>query len=133
MVEYLITQMLKGESLYIGAPDSVRDYMYVDDHVNAYHLVAKNPRADGQVYNASTGIGLTNRQLTEMIAKKIGYDIKNVKFGSYPPGYPLRPLSSDQPYLVLDASKIKKDVNWSPTYNLSKGLDKTIANLKNQK
>lgn len=25
MVEYLITRMLKGESLYIGAPDSVRD------------------------------------------------------------------------------------------------------------
>ena len=131
MVEYLITQMLQDESLYIGAPDSVRDYMYVDDHVNAYVLVAKNPRANGQVYNVGTGVGVTNRQLAELIAKKVGYDVKKVKFGSYPPGYPFRPLSSDQPYLVLDSTKIKKDVNWSPKYNLSEGLDKIIAYLKN--
>jgi nucleoside-diphosphate-sugar epimerase len=131
MVEYLVTQMLKGESLYIGAPDSVRDYMHVDDHVNAYVLASKNPKANGQVYNAGTGIGVTNRQLTEMIAKKVGYDIKKVKFGSYPPGYPLRPLSSDQPYLVLDATKIKKELNWTPKINLSEGLDKAIAYFKN--
>jgi GDP-mannose 4,6-dehydratase len=131
LVEYLVTQMLKGESLYIGAPDSVRDYMYVDDHVNAYLLVAKNPKADRQVYNAGTGIGVSNRQLAELIAEKAGYDTKKIKFGSYPPGYPLRPLVSDQPYLVLDAAKIKEDVNWSPKYNLSDGLDKLIAYFKN--
>jgi nucleoside-diphosphate-sugar epimerase len=105
--------------------------MHVDDHVNAYVLVAKNPKANGQVYNAGTGIGVTNGQLAEMIAQKAGYDTKKIKFGSYPPGYPLRPLSSDQPYLVLDATKIKKDINWSSKYNLSEGLDKVIANLKN--
>ena len=131
VIEYLVTQMLKGESLYIGAPDSLRDYMYVDDHVNAYLLVAQNPKADGQVYNAGTGIGVTNRRLAEMIAKKTGYDLNKVKFGSYPPSYPLRPLSSDQPYLVLDATKIEKDVNWSPKYSLTQGLDKVIALLKN--
>ena len=127
IVEYLITQMLKGESLYIGAPDSVRDYMHVDDHVNAYMLAAKKSKADRQVYNAGTGIGISNRQLAELIAKKLGYDVKKIKFGSYPPGYPLRPLSSDQPYLVLDATKIKKDLHWSPKYGLSEGLDKVIA------
>jgi GDP-mannose 4,6-dehydratase len=130
MVEYLATKMLKGESIYIGAPDSIRDYMYVDDHVNAYALAAKNPKADGQVYNAGTGIGVSNRQLAELIAQKVGYEIKKIKFGSYPPGYPLRPLASDQPYLVLDATKIHKEINWIPKYNLSEGLDKTIAYLK---
>src|SRR3989304_3924588 len=29
MVEYLVTQMLKGETVYIGAPSSARDYMYI--------------------------------------------------------------------------------------------------------
>ena len=133
IVEYLITQMLKGESLYIGAPDSVRDYMHVDDHVNAYVLAAKKSNADRQVYNVGTGIGITNRQLAELIAKKLGYDTKKIKFGSYPPGYPLRPVSSDQPYLVLDAAKIKKDLHWLPKYSLSKGLDKTIAYFRKGK
>ncbi len=133
LVEYVISQMLKGESLYIGAPDSIRDYMYVDDHVNAYVLAAKDPKADRQVYNAGTGIGVTNRHLVETLAEKIGYNIKKVKFGSYPPGYPLRPLSSDQPYLVLNATKIKKDLKWKPTINLSEGLDTTIAYFKKSK
>ena len=44
MVEYLVTQMMKGQKVYIGSPDSVRDYMYVDDHVNGYVSSMKNPK-----------------------------------------------------------------------------------------
>jgi nucleoside-diphosphate-sugar epimerase len=101
--------------------------------VNAYIHVAKNPKTDKQTYKAGTGIGVTNRQHAELIAEKIGYDIKKVKFGYYPPGYPLRPLVSIQPYLVLDATKIKKDLKWAPTINLSDGIKKKIAYFKNQK
>lgn len=127
IIEYVITQMLKGENVYIGAPGSVRDYMYVDDHVNAYLLVIQSPKADGQIYNAGTGIGVSNRELAEMIAEKIGYDKTKIKFGSYPPGYPFRPSISDQPYIVLDSTKIKKELNWSPSFHLSKGIDKVIS------
>ncbi len=126
LVEYLVTKMLKGEDLYIGAPDSIRDYMYIDDHVNAYVLAIANKKADGQVFNAGTGKGVTNRELAELIANRVGYDSKKIKYGSYPPGYPLRPIISDQPYLVLDASKIKETLNWSPLLSLSEGIDKVI-------
>jgi GDP-mannose 4,6-dehydratase len=127
LIEYLVTQMLKGENVYIGAPDSIRDYMYVDDHINAYFLAIKSTKADGQVFNAGTGIGVTNRELAQMIADKVGYDRKKIKLGSYPPGYPFRPVISDQPYIVLDAAKIKRALNWSPHVNLSEGLDKVIT------
>jgi len=127
LIEYLVTQMLKGENVYIGAPDSIRDYMYVDDHINAYFLAIKSTKADGQVFNAGTGIGVTNRELAQMIADKIGYDRKKIKLGSYPPGYPFRPVISDQPYIVLDAAKIKRALNWSPHVNLGEGLDKVIT------
>jgi nucleoside-diphosphate-sugar epimerase len=127
IIEYLVTQMLSGQPVYVGAPDSVRDYMYIDDHVNAYMLAMKNPKADGQVFNAGTGVGITNRELTELIAKKIGFDQKKIRFGAYPPGYPYRPIISDQPYLVLDSAKIKKALNWTPKVTLDEGLDKVIA------
>ena len=126
MIEYLVTRMLKGEKIYIGAPDSVRDYMYVDDHVNAYVLAMKSAKAKGQVYNVGTTIGVSNKELALMIAKKIGFDKKNIVTGSYPPGYPYRPLISDQASIVLDSSKIRKDLNWAPKTSLSEGLDKVI-------
>jgi nucleoside-diphosphate-sugar epimerase len=132
IIEYLVTQMLKGEEVYVGAPDSVRDYMYVDDHVNAYLLVIKSAKANGQIYNAGTEVGINNRKLAEMIADRIGYDRKRVKFGQYPPGYPYRPSISDQPSIVLDATKIRKALNWSPKTQLSEGINKVISYFKEQ-
>jgi GDP-mannose 4,6-dehydratase len=75
VIEYLITQMLKDEYVYVGSPDSIRDYMYVDDHVNAYMLAIKDAKADGQIFNVGTGAGVSNRELTELIAKKIGFTL----------------------------------------------------------
>jgi len=130
IIEYLVTQMLSDRPVYLGAPDSIRDYMYVDDHVNAYVLAMKNPKANGQVFNAGTGVGITNKQLTEQIARKIGYDPKKIKYGAYPPGYPYRPVISDQPYLVLDSTKIKRVLGWTAQVNLDQGLEKVIEYLR---
>jgi nucleoside-diphosphate-sugar epimerase len=130
VIEYLVTQMLKGEKVYIGAPGSARDYMYVGDHVNAYLLAIKSAKAKGQVYNVGTGVCTSNKELAEMIAEKIGYDKRRIVFGSYPPGYPYRPPISDQPYIVLDSTKIKKELNWAPKVSLKDGIDKVIAYFK---
>jgi len=132
IIEYLVTQMLKGENVYVGAPDSVRDYMYVDDHVNAYLLVLKSDKAKGQVYNAGTEVGISNRKLAEIIAEKIGYDHKKIRFGHYPPGYPYRPTISDQPSIVLDAEKIRKALNWSPKVSLDEGINRVISYFRKQ-
>jgi GDP-mannose 4,6-dehydratase len=130
MVEYLVTKMLRGEKIYIGSPDSVRDYMYVDDHVNGYLLAMKNPKANGQVYNVGTTIGVSNKELALLIAKKVGFDEKNIAMGAYPPSYPYRPLISDQPSIVLDSTKIRKDLGWKTTVTFEEGIDKVIAYFK---
>jgi GDP-mannose 4,6-dehydratase len=130
MVEYLVTQMIKNQKIYIGSPDSVRDYMYVNDHVNGYVLAMKNPKARGQVYNVGTTIGVSNKELAFMIAEKVGFDKKKIALGSYPPGYPYRPQVSDQTSIVLDSTKIKKELGWKPTVTLSEGLDKVISYFK---
>jgi len=126
MIEYLVTQMLKGQKIYVGSPDSVRDYMYVDDHVNGYLLAMEKAQARGQVYNVGTMVGVSNRELALMIAEKIGFDKKNIVLGSYPPSYPYRPLISDQPSIVLDSTKIRKELGWAPKTSLTEGLDRVI-------
>lgn len=131
IIEYLVTEMLKGEKVYVGAPNSVRDYTYVDDHVNAYLLAIKSAKAKGQVYNVGTGVGISNKELAEIVAEKIGYD-KRIVFGSYPPGYPYRPPISDQPYIVLDSTKIKKELDWAPKVPLSEGIAKVISYFKSR-
>jgi dTDP-glucose 4,6-dehydratase len=78
MVEYLITTMLKGARAYVGAPDSVRDYLHVNDHVNAYMLVAEKENSPGEVYNVGSGSVISNRDLTLLIAKTIRHDEEKI-------------------------------------------------------
>jgi nucleoside-diphosphate-sugar epimerase len=104
--------------------------MYVSDHVNAYLLAIKSAKSRGQVYNVGTGVGTSNKELAEMIAEKIGYDKKRMVYGSYPPGYPYRPLISNQPSIVVDPTKIKKELDWIPKVSLSEGIDKVISYFK---
>jgi len=132
IIEYLVTEMLKGEKVYVGAPTSVRDYMYVNDHLNAYMCAMNNDKAKGQVYNVGTGVCTSNKELAEMVAEKIRYDKRRIVFGSYPPGYPYRPPISDQPYIVLDSTKIKKELNWAPKVPLSEGIAKVISYFKSR-
>jgi dTDP-glucose 4,6-dehydratase len=133
IVEYLVTTMLSGARAYIGAPDSIRDYMHVADHVNAYLLTAEKQTAPGEVFNAGSGRGISNRELALLIAKIIGYDQGKITFGSYPPGYPMRPMPGEQPYIVLDASKITKELGWSMTVDLECGIKDTVTYWKNQR
>jgi GDP-4-dehydro-6-deoxy-D-mannose reductase len=132
IVEYLVTTMLRGERAYVGAPDSVRDYIHVDDHVNAYIVAAEKQTAPGEVYNAGSGRGISNRDLALLIAKTVGYDEKKITFGSYPPGYPMRPMPGEQPYIVLDPSKITNELGWRATVDLERGIRDTVAYWKNQ-
>src|SRR5881296_968069 len=123
--EYLVSKMLAGETCYVGAPDSIRDYMFAEDHVNSYILTAKSPRAIGEVYNVSPGNPVTNSELAKMLTLMTGFKGKMV-FGSYPPGYPQRPKSQDPQYLVLDNSKIARELGWKPSHTLQEGLKLTV-------
>jgi dTDP-glucose 4,6-dehydratase len=123
--EYLISKMLEGETCYVGAPDSIRDYMFAEDHVSSYILAAKSPKAIGQVYNVSPGNPVTNSELAKILTTMTGFKGKIVS-GSYPPGYPQRPKSQDPQYLVLDNSKISKELGWKPSHTLEQGLKLTV-------
>ncbi len=123
--EYLISKMLAGETCYVGAPESVRDYMFAEDHVSAYNLAAKSQKAIGQAYNVSPGNPVTNSELAKMLSKMTDFKGK-VVFGSYPPGYPQRPKSQDPGYLVLDNSKISRELGWKPAHTLLDGLKVTV-------
>jgi nucleoside-diphosphate-sugar epimerase len=128
--EYLISTMLAGHDVYVGAPDSVRDYIYVSDHVNAYILAMTTPRARGDVFNIAGGVGYTNREWASKIAEVCNFDTKRIIFGQYPPEYPYRPLASDQPYLVLDSSRARKILGWEQTVSPQEGLKKTVEYWK---
>jgi dTDP-glucose 4,6-dehydratase len=125
IVEYLITTMLAAQTAYVGTPNHVRDYMYVDDHVDAYLRALKHEEAAGEVFNVSPGNPISNIDLAKKIAQMIQFRGEIVD-GSYPPGYPMRPANWDTDYIVLDSSKIRKILGWKPSVTLDEGLRRVI-------
>lgn len=126
-VEYVVTTMLRGETVHVGAPGSTRDYMYVSDHVGAILAALRHPEVRGEAFNATPGGAISNEELALKIADILGFPRDRLVLGHYPPHYPLRPRASEQPHIDLDSSKIRSLLGWRPTVTLADGLARTVA------
>lgn len=124
VVERTIVQMLNGKTVRLGDPIPIRDFVYADDHVNAYLTCLENPeKTIGQVFNFSTGRGVSIKELVELIS-----ELTEFKGEIVWNTIPARPL--DIKVLVGDHSKARRLLKWEPKYQLEDGLKLCIQHLK---
>lgn len=115
VVEKTIVQMLQGQEVRLGDPNPTRDFMYIEDHLNAYLTCLDEERSIGQIFNFCTGRETSIRQLVEIIGHLASYE-GEVVWNTIPK----RPLDID--VLVGDYSKAKRMLGWEPKYSLEDGL-----------
>jgi GDP-4-dehydro-6-deoxy-D-mannose reductase len=60
-----------GGNLAVGNTTPVRDYLHVDDVVRSYRLLVERG-APGEVYNVSSGTGLSVRDIAMRVIKRVG-------------------------------------------------------------
>lgn len=125
VVERTITQMLQEKTVKLGDPTPVRDFMYIDDHVDSYLTCLDNEKAKGEVFNFCTGRGVLIKELTDLIAKLIGFE-GGISWVTIP----ARPLDIQK--LVGSYEKAKRVLGWKPAYTLEEGLKKTIDFWRNK-
>jgi nucleoside-diphosphate-sugar epimerase len=118
-IDNTITKMSKNEPVSIMNPNSVRDWIYIDDQVEGYMKALGNKNAIGQAFNLCCGEGHTAKEAADMIAR-LSKSKSKIIFGEGK-RHPL-----DIQILIGDNSKAKKLLAWAPQYNLEKGLEKTI-------
>ncbi len=102
-----------------GTP--TRDYVYVEDVVNANILAMTLGKCEG--YHVATGIETNVLELIALIQK-----VLNTKLGVI--RGPLR--IGDPQRAVFDISKIKRDLNWEPKVSLEEGIRKTAEWLRQE-
>lgn len=131
-VEYIVTNMIAGNKIYLGIPDAIRDYLYVDDHVEAYVKAIEHSEINGETFNIGSGVGTSNKDVVLKIADLIGFDKHKIFLGKYPPGYSFRPTAADQPQMILDNTKISAMLGWKLQYGLDAGLKRTVEYWKSK-
>lgn len=131
-----IKRVLEGESpIIFGDGNQKRDYVYIDDVVNANILATENGIADGKVYNVGGNESFSVKQVAEVVISLINPDIKPLyddpKPGESSKYQPNRKrLPGELRDFVLDSSLIAKEMNYVPKVNFKNGIEKEINWLK---
>ena len=125
LIPTLIVRGLNGKLPPLVNPETARDFVYVDDVVEAYLLAATQSSFEeyGAVYNVGSGIQTTLREVVE-VARRVMNIEDEPEWGSMPA------RQWDTQVWVSDNSKIRNELGWQPRFTLEQGLRATINWLK---
>lgn len=115
VVSVFLDSFLKGERPIMrsdGTP--TRDYVFVEDVVDANMLALKKGGPDG--YHVATGIEISVYDLISLMQKVLNTSLNVVKGP---------PRIGDIQRAVFDISKIKNELGWAPKTSLEDGLRQT--------
>ena len=99
----------------------IRDFVYVDDAVNA-NILSMESDIDFEFFNIGTGTTISILDLANMIIKFSGLKIKPIH----------RPaLSGDVRATQADITKVKTMLKWRPTISIQDWLKSAVLDVKN--
>jgi len=124
LIPLMILNALDGRPLPIyGDGGNVRDWLHVDDHCEGLLLVLARGRV-GEKYNIGGGSERTNLQVVDALCDAL--DALRPQTESY---HVLKTFVADRPghdrRYAIDASKIRRELGWSPRRTFEDGLRET--------
>ncbi|SDP81084.1 dTDP-glucose 4,6-dehydratase [Phyllobacterium sp. YR620] len=127
LIPLVILNALDGKPLPVyGKGANVRDWLYVEDHARALETVVTKG-AVGESYNIGGHNEKTNLNVVETICDILDQKRPRKGGGRY---RDLITFVSDRPghdrRYAIDASKIERDLGWTPQESFETGLAKTI-------
>lgn len=127
LIPLVTLNALKGKPLPVyGKGENVRDWLYVEDHCDALHMVLQAGRV-GETYNIGGRCERTNLDVVKAICRimdGVRPDSPHVphesliSFVKDRPGHDLR--------YAVDCTKIETELGWRPKRSFESGLTETI-------
>ena len=121
----LVAGLSRGERVPLSAGSQVRDFVYVDDAVEACIKAADDMASPSgaatATWNVCTGVGSSVRAFATLVAQAMGERAEFLGFGDLP----MRP--DDEPFLVGDGEQMLHALGWRPKYDLAGGIRAAVA------
>lgn len=122
LISYVIMSALKNQPIYLSSPKNVRDFIFIDDVINAYLKTVDTKMKSGEIINIGSG----SQQSIDKVVKKI------IMFTGSKSALQWNKMQKQTRQIEpnmwqADIIKAKKMLNWEPENNISEGLKKTIT------
>ncbi|MDR5672230.1 Nucleoside-diphosphate-sugar epimerase [Halalkaliarchaeum sp. AArc-CO] len=120
IINQFVGAALRDETLPVFEPSDTREFLYIDDMVDALTRIAGDQTAFGECYVLSTGRSLTMKRAAEMVVDIAGS-------GSID----LVPWTDSWQEIrrgdvSTDPSKIESELGWTTNVSLEEGLERTF-------
>ncbi len=112
----LILKGLQGEYPPLANPQIARDFIYIDDVIDAYLLAITHPQG-GEIYNVGSGIQTTLQDVVHVVRETFQIT-KEPCWGT------MENRKWDTTVWVAQNEKIKTTLGWTPQISLREGIER---------
>jgi len=124
LIPLFIHRLMHDEKVPLyGDGKNVRDWLYVEDHVDAIWEVFTRG-SSWEVYNVWWNNEYSNLEITNILLESFGYGEEHIEYVEDRAGH-------DRRY-AIDNTKITTELGWSPQVSFEEGIQKTIQWYKEQ-
>lgn len=122
IVGWFIRQALEGKPLTVyGSGEQERDYLYIDDIVDAFLRIGASEKTDGEIYNIGTAEVVRFVDMVHTVLSVVGSGTK--QHLPWPEVYERNETGSYR----ADTRKISAAVGWQARSALREGIERTVA------
>jgi nucleoside-diphosphate-sugar epimerase len=122
LIPTVIRSCLGGETLRLLSSSSVRDFIFVDDVIDALlRIESVGKKSSDQIYNIGSGKQYTVSHVVSKIIELTGAEIQPLW------GRAEKREKKEPRMWVSNISKARRELGWQPKHDLEDGLTKTIT------
>jgi UDP-glucose 4-epimerase len=122
VISIFVDRILRGAPVTIfGDGEQYRDFVYVDNVVDANLAAATRPGVSGRSYNVACGVRTTLNELAAILAKIVGRDV-------HPTHAPAR--AGDIRESLADISRARTELGYAPKVGVEEGLRRLVESVK---
>jgi len=119
LVPSVILAALQRINPKISSPGFVRDFVYIDDVLDAYESAISLRNPSGKIFNIGSGQQHSVGEVVDGIIRILGNEV------AYETGTP-QAWKNEPAVWQADIHKAKSELGWKPEYSLERGLAATV-------
>ncbi len=120
-IGWFIRLAVEGREIQVyGDGSQLRDFVYIDDVVDAFLRAGASDAVNGEVFNVGGSEPISHRDLVHLLIETAGSG--SVAFVDWPPEKKAIDIGS----FYSDSTKFRSATGWTPAVNLREGFRRTV-------